>query len=202
MTLPALDVPLSEVRATFETNFFAVVLMTQQFTPLLIRASPSLILNIGSVAGIISYVYSSIYNASKAALHAYSDTLRLELEPFGVRVMVAVTGGVQSNIARTERLLPDNSLYRPVEREFDARVKHSQSNAMDTRMYARGLVREALKSQPKQWVWRGNMAHAIKWAWNLGLGGWLFGRYMRRIGGLWRLAAMVRSRRAEGKKIV
>jgi 1-acylglycerone phosphate reductase len=202
MTLPALDVPLSEARATFDANFFAVVRITQLFTPLLIRASPSLILNIGSVAGIIPYIYSSIYNASKAALHAYSDTLRLELEPFGVRVMVAVTGGVQSNIARTERVLPKRSLYTEVEDFFEKRVKHSQKGAMDTSEYARGVVKEALRKEPGKWVWRGNMALAIRWAWNLGLGSWIFGRYMRRIGGLGRLRELVGKRKEEGKKLV
>jgi 1-acylglycerone phosphate reductase len=202
MTLPALDVPLSEARATFDANFFAVVRITQLFTPLLIRASPSLILNIGSVAGIIPYIYSSIYNASKAALHAYSDTLRLELEPFGVRVMVAVTGGVQSNIARTDRVLPEGSLYKEVEGEFEMRVKHSQKGAMDTLEYARGVVIQALKKSPGTWYWRGNMASAIKWAWNLGLGSWIFGWYMRKIGGLGRLRDLVGRRRDQVKKIV
>jgi 1-acylglycerone phosphate reductase len=202
LTLPALDVPLSEVRATFEANFFSVVLINQHFVPLLIRAAPSLIINIGSVAAIIPYIYSSIYNASKAALHAYSDTLRLELEPFNVRVLVAVTGGVKSNIARTERLLPENSLYTGVEREFEERVKHSQRGAMTATEYAKGVVQQALRKEPGKWYWRGNMAHAIKWAWRLGLGSWLFGRYMRRIGGLLRLKEMVARKMAGNKKVL
>ena len=202
MTMPALDVTLSDARATFEANFFSVVLINQYFAPLLIQASPSLILNIGSVAGMMPYVYSSIYNASKAALHAYSDTLGLELEPFGVRVLVVITGGIKSNIARTERVLPPSSLYHEIAPEFEKRVKHSQENAMPAEEYAVGVVKLALRPDPGRWYWRGNMAPAIKWALRLGLGSWLFGRYMRKLGGLNRLRQVVLGRLLEGKKIV
>ncbi|CAG8982819.1 hypothetical protein HYALB_00006628 [Hymenoscyphus albidus] len=184
LTLPALDVPLSEARLTFETNFFSIVALNQAFVPLLIAASPSLILNIGSVAAIVPYTFGSIYNASKAALHSYANTLRLELEPFGVRVMVVVTGGVKSDIARSERVLPGDSLYLEVEGEHRRRVGHSQEGAMDARVYARGVVREALRPCPRVW-----------WAWNLGLGGWIFDWVMRRTWGLNRLRELVLGRK-------
>ncbi|CAG8951532.1 hypothetical protein HYFRA_00007448 [Hymenoscyphus fraxineus] len=194
LTLPALDVPLSEARLTFETNFFSIVALNQAFIPLLIAASPSLILNIGSVAAIVPYTFGSIYNASKAALHSYANTLRLELEPFGVRVMVVVTGGVKSDIARTERVLPRDSLYLEVEGEHRRRVGHSQEGAMDAGVYARGVVREALRGRPRAWYWRGNRAGEIWWAWNLGLG-WIFDWVMRRTWGLNRLREVALGRK-------
>lgn len=107
------------------------------------------------------YVFGSVYNASKAALHAYSRTLRLELEPFDVRVMVVVTGGVQSNIARTHRVLPDDSLYLPILSDFERRQKHSQEGAMSHDEYARGVVNAALKPKPTKWLWRGNKAFLV-----------------------------------------
>jgi 1-acylglycerone phosphate reductase len=100
-TVPAVEVELAEVRQTFETNLFAVITMCQTFLPLLIKAKGTIV-QIGSVAGvglrsaqlqlqviktnisqIIPYVFGSVYNASKAALHSFSDTLRVELAPFG-----------------------------------------------------------------------------------------------------------------------
>ncbi|TVY27965.1 NADPH-dependent 1-acyldihydroxyacetone phosphate reductase [Lachnellula hyalina] len=162
LTLPALDVPLDEARHTFETNFFSIIALTQTFTPLLISSSPSLILNIGSVAAIVPYAFGSVYGASKAALHSWSNTLRVELEPYGVRVMVVVTGGVRSRIARTHRELPEGSLYMDVEKEFQRRLTHSQEGAMDAGVYAERVVREALRECPKKWFWEGNRARLIR----------------------------------------
>lgn len=156
-TIPALDVDFSEVQATFETNVFSVMRMCQAFAPLLIQAKGTII-QIGSLAGEIPYVFGSAYNASKAALHAYSDTLRVELAPFGVHVMVVVTGGVQSNIARTHRELPNDSLYHPIEPEYQRRQLHSQEGAMEGTIYAEGVVRAALTKKPVRSLWRGNQA--------------------------------------------
>jgi 1-acylglycerone phosphate reductase len=65
--------------------------MCKAFAPLVI-ASKGTIVQIGSIAAVMPYVFGSAYNASKAALHAYSSTLRVELEPFGVKVITVITG--------------------------------------------------------------------------------------------------------------
>ncbi|KAE8442375.1 hypothetical protein EG329_003391 [Mollisiaceae sp. DMI_Dod_QoI] len=193
-TLPALDVNIDDARACFETNFFSIILTTQAFTPFLI-ASHGLILNIGSIAAIMPYVFGSVYNASKAALHSFSNTLRLELEPYDVRVLVVVTGGVQSNIARTKRVLPEGSLYVDIEEHFTRRVNHSQVGAMPADVYARGVVKEALKSpwRQKKWLWRGNKSGLV-WFLSNFLGGWVFDLVVPRMFGLDRLRRIVRAR--------
>ena len=169
-TVPALDVDFREVQATFETNIFSVMRMCQAFAPLLIQAKGTIV-QIGSVAGEIPYVFGSAYNASKAALHAYSDTLRLELAPFDVNVMVVVTGGVKSNIARTHRELPEGSLYHPLNEEYQRRQLHSQEGAMEGTVYAKGVIKAALGTKPSRYLWRGHQA------WNI----WLLLRLMPRM---------------------
>ncbi|KAK1141411.1 NADPH-dependent 1-acyl dihydroxyacetone phosphate reductase [Aspergillus melleus] len=142
-TVPAMEADLAEARATFETNFIAVICMCKTFLPLLIR-SQGTIVQIGSVAGVIPYVFGSVYNASKAALHSFSDSLRVELAPFGVHVTTVITGGVQSRIARIERKLVPNSLYASIEDEYNRRVSHSQDGAMPHALYARSVVEQVL----------------------------------------------------------
>ena len=154
-TVPALDIDFEEVQLTFDTNVFAVMRMCKEFNPLLIKAKGTII-NIGSVAAEIPYIFSSVYNATKAALHSYSNTLRVELQPYEVKVMVVVTGGIQSNIARTDRELPDDSLYLPVAAEYQRRLKHSQEGAMPASAYAESVVAAALKRNPTRELWKGN----------------------------------------------
>lgn len=108
-----------------------------------------------------AYVIAGVYNASKAALHAYSNTLRVELAPFGVKVVTIVTGGVQSNIARTERQLPEGSLYIPLNEEYQRRLKHSQEGAMPNEAYARSVVSKVLQKSPPKWVWEGNKSWLV-----------------------------------------
>lgn len=142
-TVPALDVDFDEVQTTYETNVFAVMRMCQSFSSLLIQARGTIV-QIGSITGVTPYVFGSVYNSTKAALASYSDTLRVELAPFDVRVITVVTGGVQSNIARTDRALPPGSLYLPVNEEYLRRVKHSQEGAMPNAAYAASVVRQVL----------------------------------------------------------
>ncbi|KAI9050523.1 hypothetical protein LZ554_005684 [Drepanopeziza brunnea f. sp. 'monogermtubi'] len=193
-TIPALDADLDDARACFETNLFAVMALTQSFIPLLIAAK-GLILNIGSVAAVTPYVFGSVYNASKAALHSWSETLRLEIEPFGVRVLVVVTGGVKSRIARTERALPAGSLYVEIDADFQRRVKHSQEGAMAADVYAQGVVKEALRSgwATKKLYWRGNKSGLI-WLVRNWIGAWVFDLVLPRMFGLGRLAKLIRAR--------
>ncbi|KAE8144489.1 hypothetical protein BDV25DRAFT_166716 [Aspergillus avenaceus] len=203
-TVPAMEVDLSEARATFETNFFSVINMCQTFLPLLMEARGTII-QLGSVAGVIPYVFGSVYNASKAALHSFSETLRVELAPFGVNVTTIVTGGVQSRIARVKRKLAHNSLYAPIEDEYNRRVVHSQDGAMTHTAYAQSVVAQILYgSKPwrwlwpwtqnrKRWIWEGNKSWLVwflvgGWAWN-----GLFSYAMTRMFKFYRLGKGIRN---------
>ncbi|CAK1354489.1 NADPH-dependent 1-acyldihydroxyacetone phosphate reductase [Cercospora beticola] len=164
-TVPALDVELKDIRLTFETNLFAVIRMCQAFAPLLINAKGAIV-QIGSIAGIMPYVFGSVYNASKAALHSYSNTLRVELEPFDVRVVTVVTGGVKSNIARTHRTLPEDSIYLPLAKEYNERLVHSQSQGVPNEDYARRVVYQLINKPKRDHIWEGGKSWLIWWVSN------------------------------------
>ncbi|KAI9802896.1 MAG: hypothetical protein M1825_002127 [Sarcosagium campestre] len=159
-TMPALDVTFDEVQSTFDTNLFGVMRMCQAFIPLLI-ASQGTIVQLGSVAGIIPYVFGASYNASKAALHSYSNTLRLELAPYKVKVVILVTGGVRSRIARVERTLPEGSLYAPINDAYQNRLTHSQQNGIATDEYAKSVVDQILKPSPAKWIFEGGKSWVV-----------------------------------------
>lgn len=110
--------------------------------------------------------------------------------------MVVVTGGVKSNIARTQRILREGSLYRDIEEEFTARITHSQSIGQDNFAYARGVVAEALRERgKKKWVWRGSKVWLV-WFVKTFIGAWGFDLVLPRMFGLDKLMRILRARKA------
>ncbi|KAL5118200.1 NADPH-dependent 1-acyl dihydroxyacetone phosphate reductase [Pleosporales sp. CAS-2024a] len=166
--VPALDYDEEELHELFQANVFSVMRMCKEFTPLLIEAKGTIV-QTGSVAGVMPYAWGAPYNASKAALHAFSDTLRVELAPLGVRVVNVVTGGVKSNIARTHRTLPPGSYHEPLAEDYERRLTHSQQLGMDTEQYARSCVRQVLGGDgflfKQRWIWEGKMSWIVWFAW-------------------------------------
>ncbi|KAF2752902.1 NAD(P)-binding protein [Pseudovirgaria hyperparasitica] len=186
LTVPALHVDYDEVQYTFETNVFGVMRMCSEFAPLLIAAKGTIV-QIGSLAGVMPYVFGSVYNSSKAALHAYSNTLRVELAPFGVHVLTIVTGGIQSNIARTERSLPLDSIYLPIDSDYQRRLKHSQEGAsMPAKDYAKSVVNAATRKRVPRFLWEGNKSWLV-WLLSTFFPTWFMDWYFTRTFGLWKL---------------
>lgn len=68
------------------------------------------------------YPFTSAYNASKAALAQWSETLRIELEPLQIKVVTVVTGQVATNLPKAP-VFPESSIYRPVQSPLEARAK-------------------------------------------------------------------------------
>jgi len=95
----------------FDTNASTALTITQALAPLLIEAKGTII-NIGSVGGEFALTYSSTYNASKAALRALSDTMRVKFMPFDVKVMTAITGIVRTQLFQISSLRCRTTRYR------------------------------------------------------------------------------------------
>ena len=167
--VPALDYDTDELHELFEANVFSVMHMCREFTPLLIEAKGTIV-QTGSVAGILPYAWGAPYNASKAALHAYTNTLRVELAPLGVRVVNVITGGVKSNIARTHRQLPADSYMQPLAAEYESRLTHSQQLGMDTKQYAKSCVNQVVRGDGwfgrQRQIWEGKMSWIVWFGWS------------------------------------
>jgi NAD(P)-dependent dehydrogenase (short-subunit alcohol dehydrogenase family) len=106
---PVEFVPLEDWRHQFEVNLLGVVAVTQVMLPLLRAHNTgsagvgSRIVNIGSITGEISTPVFGAYSASKFALRAMTDALRLEVRAAGIRVCLVVPGTIQSGIWRKEK---------------------------------------------------------------------------------------------------
>jgi NAD(P)-dependent dehydrogenase (short-subunit alcohol dehydrogenase family) len=94
---PIEALPLAEWRRQFEVNVFGLIATTQTFLPL-IRKGRGRIINMGSIAGRASMPFMAPYAASKHALVAVTDALRIELQPWGIRVALIEPGAIATPI--------------------------------------------------------------------------------------------------------
>jgi NAD(P)-dependent dehydrogenase (short-subunit alcohol dehydrogenase family) len=90
------DVPLAEARNQFEVNLFGAARLIQLVLPQMRERHAGTIVNITSMGGKIYTPLGAWYHATKHALEALSDCLRMELEPFGIDVVVIEPGGIRT----------------------------------------------------------------------------------------------------------
>jgi len=100
--MPIEILPLSHLRAQLEINVVAQVAVTQAVMPL-IRKARGTIINVASISGKIAYPNMGAYAASKFALEAISDALRVEVAPFGIKVVVVEPGASATPIWQTAK---------------------------------------------------------------------------------------------------
>ncbi|KAE8451659.1 hypothetical protein EG329_003116 [Mollisiaceae sp. DMI_Dod_QoI] len=163
-SLPLLDTTVAAARKVFDVNVFALVAVTQAFAPLLI-ASKGTVINIGSVAGVIPMPWQGYYNATKAAVAMLSDNLRIELSPWGVKVINVITGGIKTKFFDNmpDQHLPPNSFYEAAREDIEPIIRGSfiEKSAWDVDRYAVAVVANALKSNPNVHQWAGSDVWAI-----------------------------------------
>lgn len=106
---------VEQVRKLFEVNFLGAVRMTNAVLPIMRSRRQGRILLLSSAGGVASVPFSGYYCATKHALEAYGEALRLELEPFQIQVAVVAPGTV-STTAGDKALRPDRPIadYAPI----------------------------------------------------------------------------------------
>lgn len=90
------DLTREALRAQFETNLFGTQELTNLVLPVMRRRKEGRIVQISSLLGIVCLAYRGAYNASKFALEALSDTMRLELRGTNIHVCIVEPGPITS----------------------------------------------------------------------------------------------------------
>ena len=103
------DVSTDDFRKQFETNFFSVVRIIQEVTPIMRKQSSGFIVNISSVAGRIGLPGSPAYISSKFALEGLGECLRYELGMFGIKTTLIEPGVIKTNFFDSMKI-PDSKI--------------------------------------------------------------------------------------------
>ena len=150
--------PIEDLRQQFEVNVIGQVMVTQAFLPL-IRKARGRIVNISSISGRVAAPFFGPYSASKFALEAISDSLRVELSPWGIFVSLIEPGGISTPIwakslseadERLEGVSTDaDRYYHPAIVRSRQMAKHSMTHGLPASDVALVLEQALESAKPK-----------------------------------------------------
>ena len=151
------EIRIEDLRKQFETNVFGAVRVTQAVLPGMRERRRGRILNMSSIAGKIASPLMGPYASSKFALEGLSDSLRLELAPFGIHVVLIEPGFIPTNMQNTSLGLSadyaaraEKSPYAAIYRGFRNAWKKSTTGVRATpEDCARVVLRALLDTPPR-----------------------------------------------------
>ncbi len=163
---PLSDVPIDRIRQQYETNVIGSISLIQKVIPSMIKAEKGMIINISSVSGTFTTPFAGVYCSSKAALNSISDALRIELAPFGIKVVTVRPGGIKTKFGDTafsglEFLDRKKSVYAGIADFVEKRAISSQDNPMSVEKFAGILVQKISGGDPEPVICLGEGARKL-----------------------------------------
>jgi len=143
------DVSVDEFKTQFETNFFSVIRMIQEVAPIMREQNSGNIVNISSIAGRIGFPISPAYISSKFALEGLSESLRFELMPFGINVIIIEPGMIKTNFFDPMKLgkkAEKTDVYKSITEKVISGVKMMAQMATDPKEVSNTII-DAIKEE-------------------------------------------------------
>lgn len=148
---------MDDVRAQFETNVFGLMSVTKMLLPLLGNQAggghhAGRIINVSSVGGVLALPFLSAYAATKFAVEGYSHSLRRELGPAGIKVVIVGPGAIKSEIWRKDELDSKSyqgSIYQLPFEKLKAMMKNAETGAKTEKQMGDFMLKIYRMSSPK-----------------------------------------------------
>lgn len=156
------ETALDEAKGQFETNFFGVVRMTRAVLPIMRRQGSGRIINIGSMAGLVTIPFGAYYASSKFALEGYTEALRQEVRPFGVSVSLVQPGFFRTEITDSTQVCSNRlSVYNENRKKVIDSLARAQRKGADPARVARCVLGILRDPRPRLRYKVGKDAHAL-----------------------------------------
>lgn len=156
------DVTLDEVKAQFETNLFGVIRVTQAVLPSMRKQKRGVIVNVSSIAGRIGFPVTPAYICTKFALEGLSESMRYELTPFGIKVVIVEPGAVRSNfinaISMAKRASDPNSPYSEMTQKVSVGLRLLLEHGTPPEEVAKAILKAITSDDPESRYLVGNDA--------------------------------------------
>lgn len=149
-------IPNQAVEKQFKTNVIGPLALIRAIVPMMRESGGGRIINISSLGGRLAFPFGGMYSASKFALEALSDSLRMELEPFNIKVSVIEPGPVSTEffIVAAQAVedtvaTPENTPYRAAFKHLEGLEQRTSSRAWTSERVAEVII-QALQSRNPQ----------------------------------------------------
>jgi 1-acylglycerone phosphate reductase len=157
---PAFEVSKEGRQRIFDTNVFGLLDLTKEVAKHMMPRGKGLIANVGSIVGTQSTPWGGAYSASKFAVHAFTQSMRMELAPFGINVTLILPGAIRSNIGNNNMAtnidIPTDTLFSQFIEAIKRRAMISQQeDSTPTDEFAKVVVKKLLSSSPPRDIWYG-----------------------------------------------
>jgi NAD(P)-dependent dehydrogenase (short-subunit alcohol dehydrogenase family) len=144
------DTPADEARAQLETNFFGTVRVCRAVLPAMRREGAGCIVNISSIAGLVGIPFQALYSASKFAVEGFTEALRMEVAPFGIRVALVEPGDFRTGFTANRRVVAGTSdAYRDRRARAVGVMEHDETHGPDPVAVARLVHRIVTLRSPR-----------------------------------------------------
>lgn len=123
------DTSVDEAKEQFETNFFSLYRVVQQVLPTMRKQRSGIIINISAIGGFLGISGLSAYVSSKFAMEGFSECLKAELEPFGIKVAIVVPGSTKTNASNSYKYTKNSQLPSSAFAEVNTKMKEMSKYA-------------------------------------------------------------------------
>ena len=155
-----------QARRQIEVNLFGALWVTQAALPFLREQRSGWIVQVSSIGGLAAFPLTGIYHASKWGLEGFSETLRLEVEPFGIKVLMVEPSGFRtdwagSSMERTEPIEAYQQIDLIAQRRAAQQEENNGSQAGNPELAAKALLDTLDRDDPPFRLLLGNVAYDV-----------------------------------------
>jgi NAD(P)-dependent dehydrogenase (short-subunit alcohol dehydrogenase family) len=144
------ETSVEEAKDIFETNFFGVHRVCRAILPIMREQKSGLIVNISSIMGLIALPFQPFYSASKFALEGMTESLRMEVKPFGIRVVLIEPGDIKTPFVDNRKFVAKRiEAYRPYFERVMEIVERDERSGSPPEVVARLLEKIIKTPNPK-----------------------------------------------------
>jgi NAD(P)-dependent dehydrogenase (short-subunit alcohol dehydrogenase family) len=160
------ELSMEEIKTQFETNFFGAVRLMKAVIPIMRKQRSGIIVNLSSIGGLVGVPLNSAYVGSKFALEGFSESMKYELEGFGIKVILIEPGAIKTNFVenskQAQKAMNSDSPYAEFSKKVSEGVMEGFKQTSSPMQVAEVILAAIKSEKPNTRYLVGNDAVAIK----------------------------------------